>query len=575
MKHYMEIYKKNLIIIKEKITEVINSIPKPVIGLMFAILVLISPLLEGKVTWGHDYSFHISNMYLTHESINLLKLNILLPKIFGGTIANGFGYGTGLFYQPLSYYLTSYIAYFLDILNVNIYLSITILEIITITLSGIFMYILLKRIFKDNNIASIGSISYISSTYFLCNIYTRCATAEMLTFIFIPLIFLALYELFFGNKLRFNILFIIGYVGMIHSHLVLSIYLTLLIIILFLCFPRKVLKKDIMKRLIFSSVIILLISSPYLVPLLEHKIQGDYVVFSQNGMYTDYWLTENSINIHEFYTTSTKPNNVKIYLNLIVLIASIITIIFNKKIFKNEQRKIYIITIILIIITAFVSSSSFPWEKVPQFLKMIQFPWRLRGLLAFGLAILAGNSIKIIKGDNKQLLVILLALSILFYGYNTIDLSSLEYPTDLHSMSMGAENEYLPTKANDNYTYYLLRKDDIILKDGEAKINILENNTPSLKSEIELDSDNITIELPRLYYLGYEIKLTDSEGNIQKNNYYENENGFIEIELNKSGVLEVTYTGTLANKISNYLCIITIIISILSIIHKKIQNCKK
>jgi len=564
----MEMFKNTIKITKEKILKRLSTIPKPVLGLLFAILVLTSPLFGNEISLGHDHEFHMTNLYLNYKSINIFKLDILLPKVFGGTIANGFGYGTGLFYPPLSYYLTSYIASILNYFNKNIYLSISVLEIITIILSGTFMYILLKRIFKEYNIASIGSISYISSTYFLCNIYTRCALAEMLTFIFIPIVFLALYELFFGKKERFNILFIIGYVGMIHSHLVLSVYLTLIICILFLFFSKKVLKKDIIKKLLFSSIIILLISSSYLIPLLEHKIYGDYVVFSPNGMYSKYFIEENGIRLHEFYTITTKPNNIKIYLNLIVMTLSIITIIYNKKIFKNEQRKIYLITLILILVSAYLSSSYFPWKKAPQFLKMIQFPWRLRGILAFSLAILAGNSIKVIKEENKNLILILLALAIIFYGNNTIDLSNFEYPLDLYKLNMGVENEYLPTKTKDNYAYYLLRKEDINIKKGEAEINTLDNNSPYHKLQIELTTENITIELPRLYYLGYEIKLTDDEDNIKKIDYYENEFGFIETEINKSGLLEVSYEGTFANKISNYITFTTATICIIFLILK-------
>jgi uncharacterized membrane protein len=250
----MEKFKTIIIKAKEKTIAHLNSIPKSVLGILFAMLILISPLVENQVPWGHDYEFHITNLFLNYKSINIFKLNFLLPKIFGGTIANGFGYGTGIFYPPLSYYLTSYLASILNCINSNIYLSLSILEILTIMLSGITMFIFLKRIFKDNNIASIGGIAYISSTYFLCNIYTRCAIAEMLTFIFIPIIFLSLYELFFGQKKRFNLIFIIGYLGMIHSHLVLSVYLTIIILILFLIFIKKVLDKEIIKRLIFGMI---------------------------------------------------------------------------------------------------------------------------------------------------------------------------------------------------------------------------------------------------------------------------------------------------------------------------------
>lgn len=548
------------------VKEMINTIPKSFLGLILAIIIIISPLLNDKVVYGHDYIFHATNMELNYSNINIF--NLLLPKIFGGTIANGFGYGTGLFYPPLSYYLTSYIANFLNLTGEYTSLSITIVEILIVMISGVIMYAFLERVFKDNKIASLGSISYISSTYFTCDIYIRSALAESLTFIFIPLIFWGLYELFFGNDQRFSLFFIIGYVGMIHSHLVLFIYLTLIIIILFLIFPRKVFRKDKLKKLVVSSIIILLISSPFLVPMIEHKLLGNYVVFEPYSMYEDWWIEENTIELSELWTIGTKPNNIKVYINYIALIISIIVIAFNKKIFTKENRIIYKITLIIILISLFMSSSYFPWDKMPSSLKMIQFPWRLLGITSFGLSLLVGNVVKIIKGENKLLIISIIALSITLFGYNTIIHDFIGETSEIKEMSMGCQNEYLPTKTLDNIDYFNNRNQDILVKEGITQISMITNETPYLKAEITLESNNATIELPRLYYLGYDITLATDDKRVEKITYYENENGFIELKINHSGILEISYKGTIANKISNYISIFTIIICIFILIKK-------
>ena len=216
---------------------------------------------------------------------------------------------------------------------------------------------------------------------------------------------------------------------------------------------------------------------------------------------------------------------------------------------------------------------------MPNFLKMIQFPWRLLGLTSFSLAILSGYVIKLIKEKYKLALTIIISIFITMNGYLSIEkqtnhnnllLEDIQIPNE---MSLGVQSEYLPIKTINNINYFKYRGEYIFIKEGKAKTNILENNTPYLKSEIELISDNIIIELPRLYYLGYQLNLTDKEGNTSKIEYYENEYGFIEIEVNKSGLLEVSYKGTIANKISNYVCLVTIIIYIIFIIHKtKITN---
>ena len=151
-------------------------------------------------------------------------------------------------------------------------------------------------------------------------------------------------------------------------------------------------------------------------------------------------------------------------------------------------------------------------------------------------------------------------------NHNDLLLEDIQIP---NKMSLGVQSEYLPIKTINNIDYFKYRKEYIYIKDGKAKTNIIENNTPFLKSEIELISDNITIELPRIYYLGYEIKLTDKEGNTSKIDYYENEYGFIETKLNKSGILKINYKGTLANKIANYISILTISICLSILLYKK------
>ena len=48
--------------------------------------------------------------------------------------------------------------------------------------------------------------------------------------------------------------------------------------------------------------------------------------------------------------------------------------------------------------------------------------------------------------------------------------------------------------------------------------------------------------------------------NIESINYYENENGFIEFEIDKSGTITVCYIGTVLYTISRIIAIISILI---------------
>ena len=69
--------------------------------------------------------------------------------------------------------------------------------------------------------------------------------------------------------------------------------------------------------------------------------------------------------------------------------------------------------------------------------------------------------------------------------------------------------------------------------------------------------------------MGYEIKLKTSDGNEEKIDYYENENGFMEFGINKSGIIIIDYKGTTLNKIANIISILMIIIYLIFVFVKK------
>ena len=75
----------------------------------------------------------------------------------------------------------------------------------------------------------------------------------------------------------------------------------MLIMIVFLIHFKKVFKIDKIIKLLFATTIILLITSPYLVSLLEHKIFGNYVVFKSGSMYHIEQILENTIKIKDYF----------------------------------------------------------------------------------------------------------------------------------------------------------------------------------------------------------------------------------------------------------------------------------
>lgn len=547
--------------------KVINKLKKQSYDKYIIYIILISLFvcssLINKIPLGHDVEFHMTNYIQLANNFSLK--NIFFSKLYTfENIANGFGYGTRIFYPPISYLLTTFIYQILKIFNIKSALTISYYQIIVLALSGIAMYKLVKNVSKNEKVAFLSSISYITQTYFLCDIFVRTALAEELIFLFMPIIFDGLYELFYGEKNKFYLKFVIGYVGLINSHLVLSVYLTIIILLIFIINIKKIFKKEYIFNLLVASFYILLISSPFLVPLIEHKFGGNYAVFEENIMYSNEQLKDEAIKIYELFKIGNKTTNgIKVYFNYSTLLMLLLVIFNYQKIFKKEikYKKIVTAMILIIVLSLVVSNEYFPWEIVPNFLKNIQFPWRMCTFSCFAISFLSGFCFKL-QNDvlSKSTLIILIFITIVICLNVTTDTYLVD---DFEpASSLGVQQEYFPKKINNNLDYYSSRENNLIILKGEATWENIKNKESYLNINISDVKDNTIIELPRIYYLGYKITLTkDNKKTIIP--YSESPNGFVEIELNENGLLEADYIGTKMSHLSYLVSLVAIILLVI------------
>ena len=171
---------------------------------------------------GHDTVFHVANIIKLSDTISF-------SNIFGSDLIsydfNRLGYGVWLFYPKLPHLICAYIYLIIK----DVYLSMKIVYLITTILSGIFTYYLAKKIFNNKSIALLSSIIYITVPYHICEIYIRDAFAENFIFFVLPMIFLGLYNLKENNYSKFYILFILGYIIGMNSHLVSMAFYTIFV----------------------------------------------------------------------------------------------------------------------------------------------------------------------------------------------------------------------------------------------------------------------------------------------------------------------------------------------------------
>lgn len=323
---------------------------------------------------------------------------------------------------------------------------------------------------------------------------------------------------------------------------------------------------------------IIIITSFFWAPLLEHKIATNYEVFKPGRMERTDVLISFKLNFIELFITPS--NSSMIYeiglLSIILLVLSPIVIqkLINK--YKNTDfYKFYIFSILMGLVSIIMTLKIFPFEHLPSILKMLQFSFRMLEFssffFAFVVAVNLSSLIKKVKYKDIILLVILLTL------LSSVFVSHLYYTDNLDEKRLWdgvkvtsktgrvhagcASFEYLPSKAFENRHYIETRNNEVIILEGNAQIKEQNKENTNLTCIILNAKEAAKLELPYIYYLGYEVTL-EQNGEKTKLKTYETENGFIGVEIPSitEGKLEVHYEGTNIMKVSALVSVLGLII---------------
>lgn len=539
--------------------------------IFFISILLVFPLISKNYFIGHDTYYHLMNIEVIRKMILQLDFSKVVPAI-------GFdvGYGSGIFYPKLPHYCAAIIQLF----TTNKFFGIKLSHFIVVFLSGIFMFKLLRLITNNNNTSLIGSIFYITMPYFLEDNFVRDAFNETFIFIFMPIILIGLISLLKQDRKNFYIYFIIGYVGMVNSHLVCSIFFTIALILFILVNIKKVIKKENIKELVLASIIIMIIICPSIIMMIEHKALNMYIVFDNKLMGTTLYKLKTNAVAKSNYLFMNKKGTVDYFINIAVYIFAFLGCtyaIFKEK--SKETKQIIYGFVFFTLFSVFLTTRFFPYEYMPKLLWSIQFPFRCVAFVNFGISIIAAYGLNFIK-DNKRIKAMIIATLIsLLTGIFCINKQVYVSPSTMiydPTYGMGWQREYLPKQANENYDYLYNRKQDIKIvseKNSNIKIKTIENRTPYLKFKIDNVKDSTSLELPRLYYLGYDIKLKTKSGKTEKLKYDYDKYGFIKIDVKKSGIITIKYKGTVLYRFTKLLRLIMLmVIPLYFLLKRRKQN---
>lgn len=438
---------------------------------------------------------------------------------------NGYGSANFIFYAPLSYYLVSITTLFTHSLPTAMIMVIW----FSFFLSGITMSITTRKIFGEQG-SLLPAIVYQILPFHLGDLYIRGTFAELVAFIWFPLVILFAYKILESrNKMAF-IGLSISYAGLILTHLVSGFIFTLVIgaYLIYNYFLKN--KKPLLKTLL-SLILGLGLSSFYLIPVIFEKkfVQIDYIIKCPVGDYRKNFLfmwNKVQIILEHFYLSL----HITVILEVILFLFIILVIQRNRGKLLN---RLHVNFFMLLFLSAFILTTPLSkplWDIVPGF-PFLQFPWRWVMVMELSLCLLIGAafSLREMPGfrltDLKKRWIVYLMVALSLVSLNTI-LQGSHHISKI-SVSTVDVREYTPIWAGDMRKIMSEAKiEKVSAISGEALTDILE--WKSEKRVVEINASTSTLlRIATFYYPGWEAEIDDNRANIM----IEKESGAMLIDI--------------------------------------------
>ncbi|MDR3056603.1 MAG: hypothetical protein LBU84_00500, partial [Prevotella sp.] len=426
---------------------------------------------------------------------------------------------------------------------------------------GVFTYITINSIYKNTYAAAIGAILFTFAIYRLFDIYHRAALGEALSFTFIPIVFLGIYQIIKGDYKKWYIL-TIGFSLMIFTHLISTVLMFVTMLILLLIYSKSLFKEP--KRiwyLVLAGLVTVVIVSYYIWPMAEQMFsnlfyydRGDEIFNPQGLAYPVGWV------IWGMFTGILIPKQAFIPGVGLLLTCAIVLRLFVYE--KSPKLKSIDVGVIIGLCYIIACLPMFPWSVFPfTLLSFIQLPWRLLEFSSFFFAVAGGYYLsRILKTNMRRLLAvggIVIAIALVFANNaREYQLYRCEEPittqaTIINYYHLGGA-EYIPLKVP-SVDFLAERKDSVLYQQNETMVSDFARNRNVVEFTVATQKAD-SLELPLLYYKGYHASLNGKDIPVS-----ESRHGLVQVAVGESGRIEAYYAGTFLQKASFAISVIAIL----------------
>ncbi|MBU1200774.1 glycosyltransferase family 39 protein [Patescibacteria group bacterium] len=341
-----------------------------------------------------------------HDDLQIFRLYELDKCVQDGQLPcrwipdGGFGYGYPMFhfYPPLPYYP----AEVMHLLGVSLFTSIEVMFILSLLLSGYFMYFLASEFFGTMG-GLVAAVFYVYAPYHSLDVYVRGAMNEAWGMVWFPLILLFSYKLIKASK--YNRKYFLGLslsiAALLLSHNIMTMIFAPVAVIwsLFWFWQKKTWKN--LKLLVLGGLLAIGLSAFFFIPVILEKssVHVESITVGYFN-YLAHFADLKQMFISRFWDYGSSlwgPDDDMAFplghfhwisAGIVGLLA-----LFRFKKHKKERRLHLLIGLLLAVSLAYTflvhSRSVWFWDNLP-ILYYTQFPWRLLTIPVFLMSFTAG-----------------------------------------------------------------------------------------------------------------------------------------------------------------------------------------
>ena len=532
--------------------------------LVLTILFCMLPNLMPGIPQASDEPFHLARIQSLADD---LRAGIFPVKVHP-QLCYGLGYGVGFFYDNALLYFPAVLV----LLGLSLELSYKIFIFCLFIAIGAGMYVAVFRLTRRQDLAVFCACLYLLSSRIVGQLYVDFTLGNLCGAVFAPLAIAGAY--LWLTKQSDLSLFVIGFAGLLYTHAITTLLSFVACVLLFLFHLRKLFHWKVIQGFLFSSVLILLLTAAYWLPMLQ---QFHVQLYKSAGP----WTTEerNVVSLTGLVRGS-RGLGILIVLVFFLALGLFLYLYYHRK--QHSRDALYDCGTFLAsgAILAFLPCCHTFWHFVNRYVSLIQFPARLflpasiLILFAYATAMSEVNhSVQRSVAFNTLLCVLgatVMALTIYPDAFRNSNDDVPQQVKNYEIAGAGAGQEWLPIECDldqlkNNTT-------TAIANDGEPSEGVKQNYSSQFVFTAQPGKQYY--DVPHIYYRGYSA--TDENGNT-----YTVDKGpegevrvYLPSDMKESATLTVSYTGTEYQIFSYWVSLITWALVLLTTVWKRRASTK-